>query len=63
MRARSDMHEEVPLGDPGPGVDREEGAAGSTQFGVGEYLEDPGPGPVPNIAIEDGKKEFAEATQ
>ena len=44
-----DMHEDVPLEDPGPSiasVDRVEGAAGATQLGVGGDvpLEDPGPG-------------------
>ena len=61
MKILLDMHEEVPLEDPGPSVDRAEGAAGATQLGVGGYIEDPGPGP--NIAIEDRKAGVAGATQ
>ena len=43
-----DVHDDVPLEDPGPGiarVDREEGAAGAFQLDVGGDvpLEDPGP--------------------
>ena len=59
-----DMHEDVPLGDPGPsiaGVDRAEGAAGVTQLGVGGDvpLGDPGP----DTAKEDGGEGAAGATQ
>ena len=59
-----DMHEDVPLGDPGPSiarVDRAEGAAGETQLGVGGDvpLEDPGPKTV----NEHGGEGAAGATQ
>ena len=59
-----DMHEEVPLEDPGPSVDKAEGAegaAGATQLGVGGDvpLEDPGPKTV----NEHGGEGAAGATQ
>ena len=59
-----DMHEDVPLGDPGPSiarVGRAEGAAGETHLGVGEDLplEEPGP----EAANEHGGEEVVGATQ